>query len=256
MSDNPFDLSGRVAMISGGNRGLGLGMAVGMARAGADIVIACRDQTKAAEAVAEIEGAGRRAMAVDCDVASSESIAAAVSAAADAMQGIHILVNNSGTSCRFAPEETPDDEWDRVMDTNVKGAFMLSKAVHPHMKAAGGGKVINIASMYAIFGGANDGAYATSKGGLVQFTKVCAIAWAKDNIQVNAILPGWFVTELTGSYLEQFPEKEKAISARTPAGRWGEPDDLAGTAVFLASAASDYITGASIAVDGGFSVKD
>jgi len=143
-----------------------------------------------------------------------------------------------------------------VMDTNIKGAFMLSKAVHPHLKAAGSGKVINIASMYAIFGGANDSAYATSKGGLVQFTKVCAIAWAKDNIQVNAILPGWFVTELTGSYLEQFPEQEKAITARTPAGRWGDSADLAGTAVFLASSASDYITGASIAVDGGFSIKD
>ena len=223
MSDNPFDLTGKVALISGGNRGLGLGMAIGLAKAGADIVVACRDQKKAAEAITEIEGAGRRAIAVDCDVTSSDSIAAAVSEAADAMKGLHILINNSGTSCRFRPEETPDDEWDRVMDTNIKGAFMLSKAVHPHMKAAGGGKVINIASMYAIFGGANDSAYATSKGGLVQFTKVCAIAWAKDNIQVNAILPGWFVTELTGSYLEQFPEQEAAINARTPAGRWGKP---------------------------------
>ena len=256
MSDNPFDLTGKVAIISGGNRGLGLGMAIGMAKAGAGIVVACRDQEKAADAVVQIEGMGSRAMAVCCDVTSSDSIVAAATEAADAMGGIHILVNNSGTSCRFPPEETPDDEWDRVMDTNIKGAFMLSKAVHPHMKAAGGGKVINIASMYAIFGGVNDGAYATSKGGLVQFTKVCAIAWAKDNIQVNAILPGWFVTELTGSYLEQFPDQEKAITVRTPAGRWGDPADLAGTAVFLASSASDYITGASIAVDGGFSIKD
>jgi 2-deoxy-D-gluconate 3-dehydrogenase len=256
MSDNPFDLTGKVAIISGGNRGLGLGMALGLAKAGADIVIACRDQAKAAEAVAEIEGTGRRALAVDCDITSSASIDEAVAKAADAMGGLSILVNNSGTSCRFRPEETPEDEWDRVMDTNIKGAFMLSKAVHPYMKAAGGGKVINISSMYAIFGGANDSAYAASKGGLVQFTKVCAIAWADDNIQVNAILPGWFVTELTGSYLEQFPEQEKAITARTPAGRWGDPGDLAGTAVFLASSASDYITGASIAVDGGFSIKD
>jgi 2-deoxy-D-gluconate 3-dehydrogenase len=256
MSDDPFDLAGKVAIISGGNRGLGLGMAVGLAKAGADIVIACRDQAKAADVVAEIQGMGRRAMAVHCDVTSPDSIAAAVGETVAAMGGIHVLVNNSGTSCRFRPEETPDDEWDRVMDTNIKGAFMLSKAAYPHLKAAGGGKVINIASMYAIFGGANDSAYATSKGGLVQFTKVCAIAWAKDNIQVNAILPGWFVTELTGSYLEQFPEQEKAITARTPAGRWGDPVDLAGTAVFLASSASDYITGASIAVDGGFSIKD
>jgi 2-deoxy-D-gluconate 3-dehydrogenase len=249
MSENPFDLSGKTAIISGGNRGLGLGLGLGLAKAGADIVIACRDLEKAAEAVAELEATGCRAMAVSCDVSSSGSVNDAVAQAAEAMGGLDILVNNSGTSCRFLPHETPEEEWDRVMDVNIKGAFLLSKAVHPHMAKAGGGKVINISSMYAIFGGAVDSAYATSKGGLVQYTKVCAIAWARDNIQVNAILPGWFVTDLTESYLEQFPE-------RTPAGRWGKPGDLAGTAVFLASYASDYITGASIAVDGGFSISD
>ncbi len=256
MSDNPFNLQGRTAIISGGNRGLGLGIGLGLARAGADIVIACRDLEKAAEAVASVEETGQRAMAVSCDVTSSASVGEAVAEAAAAMGGLHILVNNSGTSCRFLPQDVPEEEWDRVMDTNIKGAFLLSKAVHPHMAAAGGGKVINISSMYAIFGGAVDSAYATSKGGLVQFTRVCAIAWAKDNIQVNAILPGWFITDLTESYLADFPEQEAKINARTPAGRWGRPQDLAGTAVFLSSTASDYITGASIAVDGGFSISD
>jgi len=256
MSDNPFDLTGKVALISGGNRGLGYGMALGLAKAGADIVIACRDQEKAAEAVEGIEATGRRALAVDCDVTSAASCENATARAVEQLGGLHILVNNAGTSCRFPPEEVPEDEWDRVMNTNIKGAFLLSKAAHPHIKAAGGGKVINISSMYAIFGGANDSAYATSKGGLVQFTKVCAIAWAKDSIQVNVILPGWFITELTASFLAEFPEAEAKINARTPAGRWGKPEDLTGTVVFLSSSASDYITGASIAVDGGFSISD
>lgn len=256
MSDNPFDLSGKVALISGGNRGLGYGMALGLAKAGADIVIACRDQAKAAEAVAGIEATGRRALAVDCDVTSAASCEHATAEAVEKFGGLHILVNNAGTSCRFPPEKVPEDEWDRVMNTNIKGAFLLSKAAHPHIKAAGGGKVINISSMYAIFGGANDSAYATSKGGLVQFTKVCAIAWAKDDIQVNVILPGWFVTELTASFLAEFPEAEAKINARTPARRWGKPEDLTGTVVFLSSSASHYITGASIAVDGGFSISD
>lgn len=256
MSAQPFDLTGRTAIITGGNRGLGLGLGLGLARAGADIVVACRDMDKAAEAVAEIGATGRRAMAVACDVASESSVVAAVAEAAQAMGSLDILLNNAGTSCRYLPQDVPEAEWDRVMDINIKGAFLMSKHVHPHMKAAGGGKVINISSMYAIFGGAVDSAYATSKGGMVQFTRVCAIAWARDNIQVNAILPGWFVTELTESYLAQFPEQEAKINARTPAGRWGRPDDLAGTAVFLASHASDFVTGASIAVDGGFSISD
>lgn len=256
MDERLFDLAGRTAIVTGGNRGLGLGIGIGLARAGADVVIACRDMEKAAGAVAEIEAVGRRAMAVSCDVTSEASAQRAVAEAAEAMGGVHILVNNAGTSCRYLPQDVPEAEWDRVMDTNIKGAFLMSKAVHPHMKAAGFGKVINISSMYAIFGGAVDSAYATSKGGLVQYTRVCAIAWAPDNIQVNAILPGWFVTELTASYLAQFPAQEAKINARTPAGRWGRPEDLAGTAVFLASHASDYITGASIAVDGGFSISD
>lgn len=256
MNLNPFDLGGRVALISGGNRGLGYGMALGLAKAGADIVVACRDQAKAAEAVAGIEATGRRALAVTCDVTCAESVERAMAEAIEAMGGLHILINNAGTSCRFRPEDVPEDEWDRVMDTNIKGAFLLSRAAHPHIKTAGGGKVINISSMYAIFGGVNDSAYATSKGGLVQFTRVCATAWAEDNIQVNAILPGWFVTDLTASYLEQFPQAEARITARTPAGRWGRPEDLAGTVVFLSSSASDYVTGASIAVDGGFSISD
>ena len=256
MNDQMFDLSGRTAIVTGGNRGLGLGFGLALARAGADVAIACRDMKKASSAVAEIEATGRRAVAVSCDVASEASVERAVAEAADALGGLHILVNNAGTSCRYLPQDVPEAEWDRVMDINIKGAFLMSKHVHPHMKAAGFGKVINISSMYAIFGGAVDSAYASSKGGLVQFTRVCAIAWAPDNIQVNAILPGWFVTELTESYRSQFPEREAKINARTPAGRWGRPDDLAGAAVFLASRASDFVTGASFAVDGGFSISD
>ena len=256
VSDNPFDLAGKVAMISGGNRGLGEGMALGLAAAGADIVIACRDRAAAGPVVDRVKAAGRRAVAVPCDVTSSASVDRAVTASAEAVGGLDILVNNAGTLSLHRPEDMPHEAWDRVMDTNIRGAFLLSKAAWPHMKEAGGGKVINIASMYSIFGGENDSAYASSKGALVQFTRACAVAWARDGIQVNAILPGWFVTDMTRPFLEGGSRAADRTSERVPAGRWGDPCDLAGTVVFLASRASDYVTGASIVVDGGFSIRD
>lgn len=255
MSAPPFSLAGKTAFVTGGNRGLGLGMALGLAGAGADVAIACRDLDKAGKAIEAVEETGARALAVACDVTSPASIAEAVGRTRAGLGPIGILVNNSGTSCRFRPEETPDDEWDRVIDTNLKGPFMVAKAVYPQMKELGRGKVINIASMNAIFGGPNDTAYAPSKGGIVQLSKVLAIAWAKDNIQVNSLYPGWHYTDMTRSYLKTFPDQEATIEARTPAGRWGTPEDLAGPAVFLASAASDFVTGASLVVDGGYSIN-
>lgn len=254
MPTHSFDLNGKTALVTGGNRGLGLGMALGLAEAGANIAVACRDLDKAADAIREIEKTGAGALAVECDVTSPESIAQAVSTTRAELGPIGILVNNSGTSCRYRPEETPDDEWDRVIDTNLKGPFMVAKAVYPHMKELGNGKVINIASMNSIFGGPNDTAYAPSKGGIVQLSKVLAIAWAEDNIQVNSLYPGWHYTDMTRSYLKKFPDQEAAIEKRTPAGRWGEPADLAGPVVFLASAASNFVTGASLIVDGGYSI--
>ena len=166
---------------------------------------------------------------------------------------LDILVNNAGTSIRKPPEAYTAAEWHAVLDTNLTGAFLCSQAVYPIMKRSGGGKIINIGSMFALFGAAYAAPYAASKGALVQLTKSLAAAWAADNIQVNAVLPGWIDTELTRDARQQVAGLHERVLARTPAGRWGVPGDLAGIAVFLASAASDFITGAAIPVDGGFS---
>lgn len=255
MAANPFDLSGKVAFVTGGNGGLGLGMSLGLAGAGASIVIASRNEGKTAGAVAEINATGARAVGVSCDVTDAASIGAAVEAAVDEFGGIDILVNNSGTSFRAQPEDIPEEEWDRVLDTNLKGVFLVSKAVYPQIKARGGGKIINIGSMMSIFANETLAPYGASKGGVVQFTRACAAAWAKDNIQVNAILPGWISTEMTEPLRTGMPERYRTITERTPVKRWGTPDELAGTAVFLAAAASNFVTGTAIPVDGGYSIQ-
>ena len=155
---------------------------------------------------------------------------------------------------RKEPEDLSSDEWDHVLNVNLRACFLASKTVYPHMRDRGSGKIINIGSMTSIFGGGGSGApYSSSKGGIVQLSKSLAVAWAKDNIQSNAILPGWFTTELTAAIPERQKERYQLISSRIPAGRWGDPEELAGVAVFLASPASDYVTGSVIAVDGGYS---
>jgi 2-deoxy-D-gluconate 3-dehydrogenase len=168
---------------------------------------------------------------------------------------IDVLINNAGMSIRKPPHILEADEWQQVIDTNLTSAFICSKAAYPALKAAGGGKVINIGSMMSIFGASFAPAYAASKGGIVQFTRACACAWAGDNIQVNAILPGWIDTDLTKTAREQVDGLHQRVLARTPAGRWGEIDDFAGIAVFLSSQASDFMTGTAIPVDGGYSVS-
>jgi len=167
---------------------------------------------------------------------------------------LDILVNNAGINIRKAPHALSLEEWDSVIRTNLTSAFLCSQAAYPAMKAAGGGKVINIGSMMSIFGASFAPAYAASKGGIVQFTRSCAVAWAADNIQVNAILPGWIDTDLTRRAREQIDGLHDKVLARTPAARWGAIGDFAGIAVFLSSAASDFVTGTAIPVDGGFSV--
>ena len=156
-----------------------------------------------------------------------------------------------------APVETrtPLDDWRSVLDTNLTSAFLLSKSAHPLMKAQGGGKIINIGSMFAIFGAVYAAAYGASKGGLVQLTRSLAVAWARDNIQVNAILPGWIETDMTAPARANSDRFDGDVIARTPARRWGRPDDLAGAAVFLAGPASDFVTGAALPVDGGFAIQ-
>jgi 2-deoxy-D-gluconate 3-dehydrogenase len=244
-----FDLSGRVAVITGGNGGIGLGMARGLAQAGARIVVAARNTDKAEAAVAALGG---QSAFIAFDVADENSCRAMVAEAAERFGRLDILVNNAGTSIRKPPETYTAAEWHAVLDTNLTGAFLCSQAAHAAMKRGGGGKIINIGSMFSLFGSAYAAPYAASKGALVQLTKSLATAWAEDNIQVNAVLPGWIDTELTRGARRQVTGLHERVLARTPAGRWGVPDDLAGVAVFLASAASDFVTGAVIPVDGGF----
>jgi 2-deoxy-D-gluconate 3-dehydrogenase len=248
-----FDLSGRVAVITGGNAGIGLGIAKGLASAGAAIVIAGRRADKSLEAAREIESLSASTAAVEVDVCREESCRAMVETTLERFGRLDILVNNAGTTIRKQPETFTLAEWNNVMDTNLNGAFLCAHAAYPHMKNGGGGKIINIGSMLSIFGASFAAPYAASKGGIVQMTKALACAWAKDNIQANAILPGWIDTPLTQSARREVPGLNERVLARTPASRWGEPQDLAGIAIFLASAASDFITGTAIPVDGGYS---
>ena len=255
MMPSPFDLTGKIAIVTGGNGGIGLGMARGLAHAGAGIVIAGRDKDKTADAAREIEALGARALAVSVDVTDKASVAAMVETTLVLLGKIDILINNAGMSVRKPAHLLDLDDWNTVIDTNLTSAFICSKAVYPAMKQAGGGKIINIGSMMSIFGASYAPAYAASKGGIVQFTKSIAVSWAADNIQVNTILPGWIDTNLTRTAREQIPGLNENVLNRTPAKRWGNIDDLAGAAVFLASSASNFVTGTSIPVDGGYSVQ-
>ena len=247
-----FDLKGRVALVTGGNGGIGLGMAKGLAQAGAAIAVAGRDAKKNADAVAQLKAAGAKAVALQVDLRDEKACRAMPDQAADQLGRLDILVNNAGMNIRKPPQDLTLEEWKTVLDTNLTSAFVASQAAYPHLKKAGG-KILNIGSMMSIFGGSYLAPYAASKGGVVQLTKSLAAAWAKDNIQVNAILPGWIDTAMTQKAREVLTGLHERVLARTPAARWGEPADLAGTAVFLCSAASDFVTGTAIPVDGGYS---
>jgi 2-deoxy-D-gluconate 3-dehydrogenase len=254
MTAKPFDLGGKVAIVTGGNGGIGLGMARGLGEAGAALAIVGRNATKSEQAVADMASRGIEAIAVTADVTDRDAVEAMVTRVMSELGRVDILVNNAGINIRKPPHLLEIDEWRRVIDTNLTSAFLCSKAVHPLMKGTGGGKIINIGSMMSIFGASFAPAYAASKGGIVQFTRSCACAWAADNIQVNAILPGWIDTDLTRRARVEVSGLHDRVLARTPAARWGEISDFAGIAVFLASPASDFVTGTAIPVDGGYSI--
>lgn len=246
-----FDLTGKVAIVTGGNGGIGLGMAQGLAGAGARVVLSGRDATKAAAA---LSGLGPEAAFIPADVTKSAACRDLVAETLARFGRLDILVNNAGTSIRKMPQDFTEAEWHYVLDTNLTGAFLCSQAAYPAMKAVGGGKMINIGSMMTLFGAPYATPYAASKGGIVQMSRALATAWAKDNIQVNAVLPGWIDTDLTRTARRQVEGLHDRVAARTPAGRWGVPADLAGVAVFLAGSGSDFVTGTAIPVDGGYSI--
>jgi 2-deoxy-D-gluconate 3-dehydrogenase len=250
-----FDLQGKVAIVTGGNGGIGLGIARGLARAGASVAVAARNSDKTRAAVDEIRALGGNALGVQVDVTEGKQVQRMVTDTVDAFGGVDILVANAGMSIRKAPETYTLDEWATVVATDLTGVFSCCHAVYPRFKERGGGKILTIGSMSSIFGQAIAAPYSASKGGVVQLTRSLAAAWAKDNIQVNSILPGWIDTELTVGARKAMPWLEETVVSRTPVKRWGRPDDLAGAAVFLCSPASDFVTGTALPVDGGFSAS-
>jgi len=255
MEDRVFDLKGKVAVVTGGNGGIGLGMARGLASAGAQVVVVGRNEAKSREAVKDLEGRGSPAFALAVDVGDEGAVARMVEDVDRRCGRLDILVNNAGTNIRKPAQELALAEWSFVLNTNLTSAFLCSKAAYPLMKRAGGGKIINIGSMMSIFGASFAPAYAASKGGIVQLSRALATAWAKDNIQVNAVLPGWIDTDLTKRARAEVSGLNSMVLMRTPARRWGTPDDMSGIAVFLASKASDFVTGTAIPVDGGYAAQ-
>jgi 2-deoxy-D-gluconate 3-dehydrogenase len=247
-----FSLKGRVALITGGNGGLGRVLALAFRQAGAQVVVTGRNLDKNQAVGQELDGPDS---VLPLDVYDEPAVERAIGVVGQRFGQLDILINNAGQSRRgFVPELSKDD-WEDILKVNLTGAFLCAKHAAKAMMAAGrGGKIINMGSMYSLFGPPNVASYATSKTGLLGLTRALAVELCQYNIQVNAILPGWYLTEMTG-HLKNMPLAD-FVRRKTPAGRWGNPQDLVGVAILLASAASDFITGAAIPVDGGYSVAD
>ena len=249
-----FDLKGKTAIVTGGNGGIGRGLALALAAAGANVCIAARNADKMANTQAEIEALGVEALSVVCDVTDLDQIHGTLEQTKERFGGCDILINNAGIGQGSPPQDLADEDWDRTIATNLSSVFRFCRAVYPLFKARGGGKIINIGSEYSLFGSPMVADYSASKGGVIQLTKSLAVAWAHANIQVNAIIPGWITSDMTEP-VKADTEFFEAIVQRTPAHRFGEPEELGGAGVLLASAASDFITGQSIVVDGGYSIS-
>jgi NAD(P)-dependent dehydrogenase (short-subunit alcohol dehydrogenase family) len=246
-----FNLTGKVALVTGASRGLGRSMARGLAEAGADLVLTSRHLAEVEQVASELATGGRRVLPIQADVTRAAEIEEVVSRAVATLGGIDILVNNAGINIRKPALELTESDWDQTLGINLKGCFLVAKAVGRHMVARKAGSVINIASMMASVVLAERAAYASSKGGLVQLTRVLAVEWASSNVRVNAICPGPFLTDLNRSIVDN-PEKVKYFMDRLPMRRFGKPEELAGSVVFLASEASSFITGTTIYIDGGW----
>jgi 2-deoxy-D-gluconate 3-dehydrogenase len=251
-----FSLKDKVAIVTGGNGGIGYGIARGLASVGGNIIIAARNSSKTAKAAESIRrDYGARVLELGVDVRRENQILSMVEKTLEFFGRIDVLVNNAGINIRKMPQDLSSAEYDEVMEVNLRSAFLCSKAVYPAMKEARGGKIINIGSMTSLFGGGKLMAYGASKGGIVAMTRALAVAWAPDNIQVNAILPGWIDTDLTRKARVELEGLNERVLTRTPIGRWGRPEDLQGTAIYLATAASNFVTGVALPVDGGYSVS-
>jgi 2-deoxy-D-gluconate 3-dehydrogenase len=253
----PFDLTGRVAVVTGGNRGIGRSIALGLAQAGASVAILARNEEKNKSVLAELEAIGRPAFSMSLDVSKREDLAGAMAKVEQEVGDIDILLNNAGIARPSGGVLLETEEsWDAVIETNLNACFLLGKLAAASMVKRSRGKIINIASMYSYFGSGLIPSYSAAKGAIVQLTKSMAVELAPHNIQVNAIAPGWISTEMTAIVRDEpdFASFNQMIIDRTPAGRWGDADEIAGAAVFLASAAADFVTGATLPVDGGYSI--
>lgn len=246
-----FRLDGKVAIVTGATGGLGAAMAEGLAEAGADVIVSGRRRERLDALVVRIERLGRRCVPFVCDAEDSDEVRALIAVADEDFGQLDILVNSHGTTHRDHPEDFPEAEWDRVIQVNLSSVFVACQEAGRRMIEQGAGKIINIASMLSFTGGIYVPAYAASKGGIATLTKALSNEWARHNIQVNAIAPGYFQTTLTQAIYED-PERNEEILSRVPTERWGDPADLQGAVVYLASAASDYVSGHLLVVDGGW----
>jgi 2-dehydro-3-deoxy-D-gluconate 5-dehydrogenase len=244
-----FDLTGKIAIITGASRGIGRGAAVALAGAGAHVVCVGRDRSALEDTLKLVPGSN--ASLVEADVTHPDQMVAVVDATLRQHEKIDILVNNAGIIRRSPAIDYSGEDWNDVIDTNLNAVFGWSQAVGKSMIERGSGKIINIASLLSFTGGINVAAYAAAKGGVAQLTKALSNEWAKYNVQVNAIAPGYIITDATAA-LRNNAERSKQLLSRIPAGRWGEPEDLAGAFLFLASSASDYVNGHILTVDGGY----
>jgi len=248
---NPlFDLTGRIALVTGSSQGLGFAIARGLAQAGASLVLNGRDEKKLEAAAQTLRAEEARVAIARFDVTDRGSCAATIERVEAEFGPIDILVNNAGIQRRAPLAEMTEEQWRAVIDTNLTSAFLVARAVAPRMIARGRGKIINICSVMSEVSRPTIGNYAAAKGGLKMLTRAMAVEWAKHGIQSNGIAPGYFVTELNKPLVEN-PEFNGWICRRTPAGRWGQPHELAGAAIFLASAASDFVNGQILTIDGG-----
>jgi 2-dehydro-3-deoxy-D-gluconate 5-dehydrogenase len=250
---NPFDLTGKVAIVTGGNGGIGLGIAKGLAGAGAAVAIAARNEAKTRAAVESLKATDAQALGLTADVTSEDSTREMVATVVHHFGRLDILVNNAGINIRKPPEDFTLDEWFQVLNTDLTSIFICSRAAYPEFKKVGGGKIMSTGSLGALFAAPYAAPYNAAKGGMVQLTKCLATAWAKDNVQVNCFHPGYTDTEFMRKARDEVPGMHEKVISRSPMKRWGVPEDFAGLAVYLASSASNFVTGASIFVDGGFS---
>ena len=246
-----FDLTGKVAIVTGGYQGIGRGIAEGLAEAGSDVVICARNYDRCVDACSEIEKLGAKTLPIRCDISKTEEVKKLVSETLKEMGRINILVNNAGVGGSEKPIiEMSDEDWDHAVNIDLRGAFLCSREAAKEMIKQGGGKIINVSSIAGFIAMANMSAYCASKGGLLQLTKVMALEFIRYNIQVNALCPGYFLTPLNRTFFES-EVGQKIIKKNIPMGRLGNPEELKGTAIYLASSATDFMTGSAVVIDGG-----